>query len=89
MSGEDGNSDSEPEVHPAPDVIEFANTFVSFRVALNKALLEQDSIKLNAEQEIELFRIWYIDKTDRAILKATSLDPDDPNTDWFANDDES
>jgi len=93
MNGEDGNKNNEqgPEVHPAPDVSEFANTYVAFSKALNKSMLDSGLAMLDAEHQIELFRIWYIDKTDREILKSginlyeDGDDEDDDKPDWYAN----
>ena len=88
MSGEDGKKDHELEIHPAPDVTEFANTFVAFREAITKALTDGNHTQLNSEQEIELFRIWYMDRTDREILKASLDDNNNDNEKWFRNGEE-
>lgn len=94
MNGEDGKDNEQGlEVHPAPDVTEFANTYVSFSKALNKSMQDNELAPLGSEHQIELFRIWYIDKTDREILKSginlyEDDEKDDDAPDWYANDQE-
>ena len=88
MNGEDGKNDNdqEPEIHQNPGYNDFIVTFIEFRKALKEAHKDTGLKELEPINEIELFRTWFLAKTERDFLKV-ELEGRIPNDDDDDDDD--